>query len=161
MKKCGLVSLITVILLLSACGTNEEVQEKQGSKSEENALYKSDSFTVFHVEGWSLEKESTDKTLNVIFSKDQSKAIITSLSVEKSNEEIKNDLINGAGNVEIIVNKDDNVSFKTKLNNSIRTDIFIKKSNKHKIVITFMTPDSNYENAKKDKEEFLNKVEVH
>jgi len=161
MLKYGLVSLITVILLLSACGTNKVSEEKQGSQNEKEALYKSDYFTVFSIEGWSLEKESTNRTLNVIFSKDQTKAIITSLSVKKSNEEIKTDLINGAGNVEIIENKDDYVSFKTKLKTSIRTDIYIKESNNQTIVVTFMTPDLNYENAKKDEEKFLNKVEVH
>ncbi|MFZ3577002.1 hypothetical protein [Virgibacillus sp. DJP39] len=150
--------LITLLAFLSACGDAEAVKkEDQGSTKSVNQseqkqdIYQNEAFNlkVQHSDGWKLENEVSGDKLIVSFKNNNNvKAIVTSVATEKNFSEIKDELKTGVGNIEIIEDNQKQLSFKSNLENSIRTDIYLEKQDEYTFVYTFMTPNKGYQQVK-------------
>ncbi|MFC4410909.1 hypothetical protein ACFOZY_10820 [Chungangia koreensis] len=157
------LSIILVILaiLAAGCGKEEAPQadEQKGSQSEETVLYVNpeQGIEITNGEGWT-KKEEISEPFNVRFENEKATVIITMISNKKSVDEIKDELISGAGEVTILEEEDHSVSFQTKRKESIRSDVFIERSDEESRVIIFMTPAGEYENNKAKFDEFKENI---
>jgi hypothetical protein len=160
-----LVLFLSTLLLLGACGnessqSNLEKNSEPNQKEETKYLYESQSFKVIELPGWTESKdESTDDKANVMFQNGKLKAVVTVVSNEKSLEQIKNELKTALGSAEEIEDSDHYMSFKSNRKESIRTDIYLNRSDEQTGILIFMTPLQNFETSKAKIEEFKNNVQ--
>ncbi|MFD1020219.1 hypothetical protein [Thalassobacillus hwangdonensis] len=159
--------IVSILLLftLSACNSPEEVQGKQGNsskESKESVLYENTSYhlSVGEMEGWLLEKETDEGRLHAKFTNNQSKAIVTVTETTKSFENIKDELKDGAGKVDVVQDDKASISFISGLNEKMRTDIYIKKHREFTYVFTFISPLSAYEKKENEIKKFLDEVHL-
>ncbi|MCP8615423.1 hypothetical protein [Salirhabdus salicampi] len=158
MKRHILLSLIFMFLLvivLAACKNENQRDENHQNKfddrkEEQEVLYDNDDFNliVYETDSWNVDEEKKDEhKLIVSFQNEQSTAIITSVNTEKNFDEIKQELKTASGNVEIIQNSANQISFKSKRKSSIRTDIYLEKQDHHTYIYSFKTPVAKYDEA--------------
>lgn len=147
-------------ILIAGCGNGgaPEAEEQKGNQPGESVLYENEQgLKITNSEGWT-KKEETSDPFNIRFENEQSTAIISVISNEKSVEEIKDELISGAGEITILDEGDDFVSFQTDRKESIRSDVFVERSDEESRVIIFMTPAADYEKNKAKFDEFRENI---
>jgi hypothetical protein len=115
---------------------------------------------VQQVEDWELVNVIDEGSLNVTFSTGQVDAIITAVKTDKDNEEIKTELMSGAGDIEVLEEEDNYISFQSKMSNSIHTDIYIEFAEDKTFIYTFICLTSQYNNAKPQIDRFLESIEI-
>ncbi|PKR78085.1 hypothetical protein CEY16_09210 [Halalkalibacillus sediminis] len=174
MKKNWYFAFILLFLttLLVACNVETksesdnlaEVNKKDDGKTEENELlYENEKYgiSVEQNSAWTFKSEVVKSNLNVVLSHNKLEAIISSVSANKTFEEIKQEIKSGAGDVEIISEEGNKLFFKSKLKNAIRTDVYFKEYNdSNNFIIIFMSPVSEYEQAKPNIESLLNHINL-
>ncbi|MCP8615338.1 hypothetical protein [Salirhabdus salicampi] len=172
MMKSTLMISTLFIIMLTACGggeksdqsLNEEQppqQEPSGDQPEQLAMYESDQLTVFETTGWEITDEKlASNRLNVMLNGDKVKAILTVVPNEKSFDEVKQELKTGAGDVEIIQEEDNYLSFQSKRNESIKTEVYLREEHNNVYVFTFMVPVTEYEANKEKIEKLLNNISI-
>lgn len=160
MKRLSIV-LVVLAILAAGCGKEEapQAEGKKGSQSEKTVLYESDKgLKITNGDGWT-KKEEISEPFNVRFENEKATVIISKISNKKSNGEIKDELISGAGEVTILAEEDNSVSFQTERKESIRSDVYIERSDEESRVIIFMTPAEEYENNKAKFDEFKDNIQ--
>jgi hypothetical protein len=173
-KKSMLHILILLVTLLTACSSEQTTTEEEKvpattaaespTSDTKTAIY-TDTETglaVYETEGWVFEKESkTGKGVNVTFSNEKVKGILSILSTDKSFDEIKNELKVGAGQIEIIDESDEYLSFKSLRKESIRTDIYLNRLPEGNVYIfSFLTPAEQFLDNQGKIEAILNHVQA-
>lgn len=163
------LGLLTVVLfILSACG-DVEAGKKETAKSnsaeqsaEEKISYENEEYhiSVHNAEDWKVDEIENEDKLIVNFQKDNMEAIITVVTTDKKLPEIKNEFLLGAGDSEIIKDKEGQLSYRSKLENSMRTDIFLEKHEKFTYVFTFITPDRDYEKLKGSIDALMKNIKI-
>lgn len=170
------LTLLSIISFLVACAEDSKIEDsKTNSTTEENkvaaelnaeqknAIYQSEEYgiTILQNLDWKFDLEEETENLNVMLSHNKLNAIISTVSAEKSFEDIKNELKAGAGDVEVVSEDDNSLSFKSKLKNAVRTDVYFKRRNVDKnLIIIFMSPVAKYEQAKPNIESLLNHINL-
>lgn len=144
--------LLIILVVLAGCGHKESSVEEQPHETEstqQTAMYVNEEagLTIGEVPGWTLSKE-VETPLNVSFVNGKSSVIVSILSNEKSIDEIKKEILTGAGNVSIQEESENTLSFTSNRKESIRSDIKIKRDSDSTKMIIFMTPASQYEENK-------------
>ncbi|OIJ22394.1 hypothetical protein BKP45_07090 [Anaerobacillus alkalidiazotrophicus] len=165
MRSKVILVLFFTLLLLGACGTdssqsNLEKNTEPYQTEELNYLYESQLFIVADTPGWTVHQENTsnDKA-NVMFQNGKLRAIVTVVSNEKSLEEIKKELKASFRNVEEIEETNNYLSFKSKREESIRTEIYLHSGDGQTGILIFMTPLNDYETNQSKIIEFKNNVQ--
>ncbi|MBB5174652.1 hypothetical protein [Texcoconibacillus texcoconensis] len=169
-------SLLMVLLILTFVGlygcsqddvTKSEHAENETKSSEQELatqeiLYENTEWDikVYETSDWMLDKEVTGESFNVTFEKDLLKAIVTIIPNEKSFDEIKQELQVGAGNVSIEEEKEDFLAFKNERKETIRTDIYLKQEGDYTGIISFMTPESDWEINQEKIETFKGNIDL-
>ena len=148
-----------LVVLLAGCGDGDspKAQEKTDGQQQQSALYKSDQLEITNGEGWT-KKEEIEEPFNIRFENDNATVIISEISNKKSVDEIKDELIQSAGEVTILNEGEDFVSFQTNRKESIRSDVAIERTNSESRVIIFMTPTAEYENNKEKFDTFKENI---
>ncbi|MFD1037826.1 hypothetical protein ACFQ3N_05305 [Virgibacillus byunsanensis] len=118
---------------------NEQKQEVQ------NYLYESKTVKVIQTPGWQLQDNSSKDKDNIMFQNENVKAILTSVSHEKSLDEIKSELKASFGNSDAIEEDEQYLSLKSNRKESIRTDIYLNSGEEQTGILIFMTPHEGYE----------------
>ncbi|APC46948.1 hypothetical protein BME96_01510 [Virgibacillus halodenitrificans] len=148
MKKSALLLLLLVLILLAGCGGTKEAKGTGSTGTADlKMLYENEEFNVKvkETDGWKLAKANMNgNKLNAKFEKDTINAIISSLTTKKSFKIIKNELVTGAGKVEILEEKENYISFESTMKTKIRTDIYLEKQGDYTYIFTFVTPVADY-----------------
>lgn len=148
------IFLFVFILILAGCSEKSPLEvEADGSEKQENTiLYENveHGLMIDEVQGWSYTKEVL-QPFNVSFTNDQASVIVSILSNEKTVEEMKDEILLGAGDVTIIEEDEDALSYKTNRKESVRTNLYIERTENDTRLLIFMTPFNEYE---KNKEKF-------
>ena len=159
MSRKILIIFITVILIAaSGCSTKEkeiDIPNKPGILYDNNDA----GLRVYQTPDWYLEREVVIEQLNVTFSDGKAKAIITVISSEKSIDEIKQELILGAGEVTVIEESDGYVAFESESTESIRTDVYISQTESSTGIVAFMAPSEDYEEVQESIGAFKDNIE--
>ncbi|GGM38227.1 hypothetical protein GCM10011351_25450 [Paraliobacillus quinghaiensis] len=160
--------LFFITTLLVGCNgetesdNSAEVNQKENVESEENELlYVNEAYGISIAQNadWTFESEVVSANLNVVLSHNKLEAIISTVSADRTFEEIKQELKSGAGDVEVISEEGHTLSYKSKLKNAVRTDVYFKEHNDSKnLIIIFMSPNSEYEQAKPNIKSLLNHI---
>lgn len=165
MRSKVILVLFSTLLLLGACGTdksqsNLEKNTEPYQTEELNFLYENQLFIVADTPGWTVhqDKSPNDKA-NVMFQNGKLRAIVTVVSNEKSLEEIKNELKASFRNVEEIEETNNYLSFKSKREESIRTEIYLNSGDGQTGILIFMTPLNDYETNQSKIIKFKNNVQ--
>jgi hypothetical protein len=135
---------------------------QQNDATEKELLYENEEFGISIQKNseWNLQSKEENDNLNIILSQEKLTAIVSSVSTSKSFDEIKAELLVGAGDVEFISDDDSTLSFQSKLKNAIRTDVYFKKqSGVNNYIIIFMSPVSQYDKATLEMDSLLNHIE--
>ncbi|TFB21808.1 hypothetical protein E3U55_08270 [Filobacillus milosensis] len=166
-----LLTLTAGLLVLSGCGADAEEKEEQPQKTEQQeeqakkedtqqeALYKKGGLVVSEVSGWSVGKEKEDP-LTVNFNHQNLKAIASVINTDKSFEQLKNELLNGAGDVEVLKEEDGHFSYHSKHEESIRTDVYITQHDQQTLVLSFLSKTDVYDEVKASIKEFQSAVNL-
>lgn len=157
------------LIVVSGCAKEEEntvsatvAKEQTGSAQEQqDILYQNESIglSVYETTGWQLNEEKQSKGLNVTFSNNKMKAIITAVNTDKSFEEIKSEFKRSSANSEVLEEKDSQLSFKSNTS-KVRTDIFLERVNDQTYIYTFLTPIKSYSESKSVLSAFINNIEI-
>jgi len=155
------VLLGILVILIAGCGNEKapEAQEKKGDQPDESVLYinPEQGLEITNSEGWTKKEEISDP-FNVRFENEKSTVIISEISIKKSVDEIKDELISSAGKVTLLNEDDNSVSFQTDRKESIRSDVFVEQSDEENRVIIFMSPAAEYEKNKVKFDEFKENI---
>lgn len=119
--------------------------------------------TTLEVEGWEKVTEVVvDQNIYTTFSSRNMKAVVTEVYSEKSFKEIQAELIQGAGDTQLILEANDHVAIRSNRKASIRTDIYyLGQTENRTYVIIFLTPLNEFENNKSIMLEFLSTYKAH
>ncbi|MFD2046652.1 hypothetical protein ACFSTA_20545 [Ornithinibacillus salinisoli] len=158
---------IFLLLLLGACQKDEnktaqldEGNDMEEQQEEQNYLYQDEMVKVVDTAGWKKEQENTDdRDNNIVFKNGKVKVILTSVSNERSLDEIKRELKASFGNSEAIEETEQYLSLKTNRKDSVRTDIYLNNGTKQTGIIIFMTPLKDYETNQAIIEEFKQNIQ--
>lgn len=149
--------LLIVLAALAGCGHKDSSAEQpqETESTQQASLYDNEEagLTIEEVPGWTLSRE-VKNPLNVSFVNEKSSVIVSILSNEKSIDEIKKEVLAGAGNVSIQEESENTLSFTSNRKESIRSDIKIERDSNSTTMIIFMTPASQYEKNKALFDEF-------
>ncbi|MFZ3579840.1 hypothetical protein [Virgibacillus sp. DJP39] len=141
-----------ILFVLGACqnGGNEGAQPNEKNNTEQkqeeqNYLYESETVRVIETPGWQQQDNSSKNKENIMFQNGNVKAILTSISNEKSLDDIKSELKASFGNSEAIEEAERYLSLKSNRKESIRTDIYLNSGEEQVGILIFMTPLEDYE----------------
>lgn len=155
-----------ILLILGACqnGGNEGAQpdvenNTEQNQEEQNYLYESEIVKLTEAPGWQQQNNSNKNEENVMFQNGNVKAILTSVSNEKSLDEIKGELKASFGNIEVIEEAEHYLSLKSNRKERIRTDIYLNRGEEQTGILIFMTPLEEYETNQVMIEEFKQNVQ--
>ena len=166
MRRTIVILALLVSTLIAGCGTDEKVGSKEEVvinqdqlMSANPVLYESDAIGVQVLEapGWSLTKSTNE---SATFQNESVLALVTIVSKNNSVAEIKKDLISNAGSSAIIEEDDYFISWQSKRNESIQTEIFIEEGDSHYVLVTFMTPTHLRENIELSIKDFKNSLKI-
>ncbi|WP_368646295.1 hypothetical protein AB4027_05290 [Alkalibacterium putridalgicola] len=168
LKKSLIPILLTSALFLAGCNEEPLADTKiESSQSETSSvvkvsyLYENEDYQLAISENmdWQLESEKETDNLNVVLNDDTLTALVSSVSASNTFEDIKKELIKGAGNVTVLSESDDFLSYKSKLKNAVRTDVYFKEQDELKnYIITFMSQTSEFEDNQPKVESLLNNI---
>ncbi|RPF53248.1 hypothetical protein [Aquisalibacillus elongatus] len=154
--------LVAGLLVLSGCGADAEEKDQQEDQAKEetkDTLYEEGGLVVSNVSGWSIGKEKKEP-LTVNFNHQDLKAIATVVETEKDFNQIKDELLAGAGDVEVIEEQEESFSYQTKNKESIRTDVYLEQDEEQTLILSFLSKTNVYEDVKETIEEFQSAVEL-
>ncbi|CQR48456.1 hypothetical protein BN1058_02825 [Paraliobacillus sp. PM-2] len=161
-KKWSILLLLLFFIFILAGCKGEEASNNVDAKADGDAvLYENKIFdiSIAHNSDWKFKSETESDNLNVILSHGKSQAIISSVSSNRTFEDIKQELKAGTKNIEVISEENKTLSYKSKLKDAVRTDIFFVEHNKSiNLIVIFMSPASAYEQAKPNMESLLNHI---
>ena len=143
-----IVILMITSTLLSGCNQEQTIETDLAS-ADQVVMYENEKYgiTIYENSDWQFVSEKQSENINIKLSHfDQLHAIITTASSEKSFAMIKQELIAGAGDVDVITEDDNTMSYQSKLQDAIRTDIYFKPNHgKKHVLVIFMSPVSVHE----------------
>jgi hypothetical protein len=127
-----------------------------------NYLYENEEIGIYveDLPNWELQEIKDERGLNVIFTSKQVTAIITAISNNRSLEEMKEELMQGAGDVEWITEEENHFAYRSLQTESIRTDVYFKQLKDYYILYTFITPEKDYEQSKLLIDSFLDSASL-
>lgn len=170
LKKFTPILFLFFTLIISGCteealpDNKTEVKAVESVESEDTEiLYQNEEhgLTISENLEWELESEKETDNLNIVLKHNKLKAIVSSVSSANSFEDIKTDLFKGAGNVSLVQDKEDFISFESSLKDSIRTDVYFRNQDDadHYIII-FMSQASNYDDNQEKIESLLSHINL-
>ena len=160
--------LSTLAVLLVGC-TEEQATESQteGTHAQspvqqaEEPLYENDkhALSILSTEDWALETNKASGNLYIVLSTGKLNAIISSVSLDKSFEEISGELIKRAGSVTVLTEQEAFLSYQSTVKNPVRTDVYFREHNDElNILIIFMSPSSVFEDHQPQVESLLSNI---
>ncbi|RXJ01773.1 hypothetical protein DS745_09865 [Anaerobacillus alkaliphilus] len=156
------VHIFLIILLTALVGCSkatEEVTDNNPNGDGNNYYDNSELGISIEAEtGWVLEKETSQ---TVKFTRDNIIGLISVIPKEKTVSEIKKELLSGAGEVTVVGEGLNFIAWKTELEESIRTQIWIEEKSDRQIIVTMMTPDEMFEGNRETIEDFREMIEIY
>lgn len=157
--------LIVVLMITSTLlvGCKQDVESDLASAKQtvmhENKQY---GITIYENSDWQFVSEQQSDNINIKLSHpNKLNAIITTASSEKSFAMIKQELLAGAGDIDVIAEDDDTLSYRSKLQDAIRTDVYFKPNHGEKhILVIFMSPVSVHEEVAPYIDRLLNHLKL-
>lgn len=158
--------LVVGFSLLVGCGSADASEDKDKQKDNdkiseqqeaENILYEKDGLVVSQVMGWSVGTEKVDP-LNVTFNHQHVQAIVSLIETEKTFDQLKEELLDGAGNVELVEEKGDSFSYQSKQKESIRTNVYFRKYEDQTMILSFLSKVDSGEGARKAIDDFKSAI---
>ncbi|SFC39098.1 hypothetical protein SAMN04488102_10624 [Alkalibacterium subtropicum] len=137
--------------------TGEEQSVQTAAQEESDSLYRNDDWglDISPNMDWELESEKESENLHIVLKHNKLKAILSTVSSSQSFEDIKKELIKGSGDVSVLTDSEDYLSYQSKLKKAIRTDVYFKEhSDERNILMIFMSSAENYD-ANQEKVESL------
>jgi hypothetical protein len=154
------IFLLTFLIVLVGCGraTDEEIESKKVSTEASFYDNPEQGIRIETIDGWSIEKETAK---SVKFTSDKIIAIISVIPREKTVSEIKKELLAGAGDVTVIGEGLNFVSWKSERQESIRTQVWVEEKADRHVIVTMMTPHELYEENQEKIEMFRESLKIY
>lgn len=158
MKIRACMLLVLSFIFLWGCSSEDQIadysQKLNESPSVENMDHQKENqpilynnhelgLTILETENWQVINE-VKQPFNVLFENDKMKALITIISNESSFSSIKEELVESAGNVTIIEEKDSFITYISNRKESIRTLVYLYSFQEQTGIVTFITPEEDY-----------------
>ncbi|MFO8069168.1 MAG: hypothetical protein R6U02_04160 [Alkalibacterium sp.] len=169
-KNFAAIILTSTLLLLVGCNDETLADAKSDESSieshetaEKDFLYENEAFGIRISQSmeWRLESEKESDNLTVVLNHNKLSAIVSSVSSTNTFEDIKKELLKGADKVSIIAEEDGYLSYKSKLKEPVRTDVYFEEHNDSKnYIIVFMSPSSEYEANQPEIESLLSNINL-
>jgi hypothetical protein len=166
MKKSGLFMMLLCLVALMACSHQQDPKDaaaKSKQTAEPKYIYqdKASGFAIGETAGWKKDKKLSSENLPLVLTNGKLKAVISSASGKHSFEEIKKDLKAGSGQIKVLEERPDYLSFKSLNKESIETEAYLKKAaDKNYVILFMMSANSSEENQKKIKG-LLSNLSIH
>jgi hypothetical protein len=167
-KRVSLLFILSIIALVG-CGKDSDKKTAnqmstelgQGEAKGDTTSFYDDperGIRVISADGWFIEKETET---SVKFKSEKLVAIISVIPKGKTVAEIKQELVNGAGKIQINGEGPNLISWKSERKESISTNVYIEEKEDHNVIITIMTPSDQYENNLEKIEAFRWNIELY
>ncbi|GEK88816.1 hypothetical protein SAMN04488100_10446 [Alkalibacterium putridalgicola] len=168
-KKIIPLVFLVFALTLVGCGDDIPADTKAENTVQNDVVEESDSLYTNDERGisispnmeWQFESESKSDNLNIVLKHNKLKAIVSSVSPTRSFEDIKKELMKGSGDVAVLSDEADYLSYQSKLKKAVRTDVYFREHNdEQNVIMIFMSSSENYQENQEKIESLVSHTEL-